>query len=106
MPKVDNLINVKDDAMVHRELLELEPPKISAKEHRNYAAMIRELHQERLEKYALKRRISQDKATNELMRLHSEGVNIASHISFIIGVPHNKYMSRLKQLHENSWFIR
>jgi hypothetical protein len=106
MPQVDNLSNVKDDAMVHRELIELDSPKISAKEHRNYSAMIRELHQERLEKYALKRGISQDKATHELMRLHSEKVNIASHISFIIGVPHYKYMSRLTQLHENAWFIR
>jgi hypothetical protein len=106
MPKIDKLINVKDDAMVHRELLELDSPKISAKEYRNYASMIQELHQERLESYALKRGISIDKATLEIMRLHSEGVNVASHISFIIGVPHNKYMTRLTELHENPWFVR
>jgi hypothetical protein len=106
MPKIDKLVNVSDDSLIHRELIELDSPKISAKEHRNYASMIQELHHERLETYALKRGISVDKATHELMRLHSEGVNIASHISFIIKVPHNKYMERLNQLHENPWFIR
>lgn len=106
MPKFDNLINVIDDELTDRELLDLEPPKMSRKEHTLNAQLIQDLHQERLVKYASERMISIDKATSELMRLHSEGINIASHISSVIGVSHNKYIRQLTRLKENSWFIR
>jgi hypothetical protein len=33
MPKFDNLIDVKDDAMTERELMNLEPPNMGRKEH-------------------------------------------------------------------------
>ena len=106
MPKFDNLIDVKDDAMTERELMNLEPPKMSKKEHALNSQLIQELHHERLLKYASERMISVDKATSELMRLHSERINIANHISSVIGVSHNKYIRQLTKLKENSWFIR
>ena len=106
MPQVDQLVNVIDDALTHRELIALDAPQVSAREYKNHSLIVQELHQERLETYAKKRKISVDKATYELIRLHRERINIASHISSIIGVNHNAYMHRLTNLHENPWFIR
>jgi hypothetical protein len=106
MPQVDQLVNVTDDALTHRELIALDAPVVSARQYKNHSLIIQELHQERLESYAKKRKITVDKATYELMRLHREQINIASHISYIIGTNHNAYMHRLTDLHENPWFIR
>lgn len=106
MPKVDNIVNVKDDSLIHRELVELDSPHISMKEYRDCAVLVQELHQNRLIEYAKKRQIGIDVATSEIMRLHSEGINVASHISYVIGVKHADYMRQLTDLHENPWFIR
>jgi phosphatidylinositol kinase/protein kinase (PI-3 family) len=107
MRQVDCLVKVKDDSLTHRELIDLDSEtKMSIKERCALSHSIRDLHQERLLKYAKKRNLSVHSATIEIERLHSEGVNIASHISYIIGVMHYDYMMRLKALHENSWFIR
>jgi hypothetical protein len=107
MPKVDNIVNVTDDSLVHRELIDMDSTaQLPVKLRCNYARMVQELHQERLERYARKRMISQEKATYELIRLHREKVNVASHMSYIIGDNHQRYMKRLTDLHENPWFIR
>jgi hypothetical protein len=106
MPKVDKIVNVIDDSLTHRELVDLDSGSMTSKEHKLYAVQIQDLHQDRLVRYATKRNISMHTATYELMRLHSEKVNIASHISSVIGEQHSKYMLKLQELHENPWFIR
>lgn len=64
------------------------------------------LHTSRLNKYADVIGISSEKAVVRLIHLHRQGVNIAEHISNIIGANHTDYMNKLKSLGEKNKFIR
>lgn len=67
---------------------------------------VQEYHHDRLLRYAEERNISLDKSVYELIDLHRRGVNVAKHMSAIIGVSHNKYKEYLSNLGEHHHFIR
>lgn len=70
------------------------------------AVMIQNYHQERLEKYAQVKEISVDKAIHRIMMMQKNGVNIAEHMSLVIGVKHQVYKDTLRKLGENHEYIR
>lgn len=67
---------------------------------------IQELHNSRLLKYAETIDVPFENAIVRLIHLHKKGVNIAEHISKIIGVNHVEYIRELHQLGEYTFFIR
>jgi hypothetical protein len=70
------------------------------------SVLIQDYHTDRLEKYAFKKEISLDKAVNEIMMLHKNQINVAKHMSQVIGVNHNTYKETLMRLGEHMDYIR
>lgn len=70
------------------------------------SVLIQNYHSDRLEKYAEVKEISLDKAVNEIMMLHKNQINVAKHMSEVIGVSHQKYKETLMRLGENHEYIR
>jgi len=67
---------------------------------------VQDYHHERLMKYIDARQVSIDIAVHELIDLHRKGVNVAKHMSAIIGENHTEYKRLLSNLGEHHHFIR
>jgi hypothetical protein len=67
---------------------------------------VQEYHHDRLMKYIDARQVSMDIAVHELIFLHRKGVNVAKHMSAIIGENHDQYKRLLSNLGEHHTFIR
>ena len=68
--------------------------------------IIQDIHQQRLEKFALAKYMAMDVAVLLLIDLHRKGYNIALHISETINEDHSEYIKCLSQLGEYEDFIR
>lgn len=68
--------------------------------------LIAEYHQSRLERYASARSISEDRAILTLMAMQKDGINVAEHMSAVIGEDHLVYIQTLVNLGENPMHIR
>ena len=70
------------------------------------SVLIQNYHHDRLEKYAEVKKISLQRAVSEIIVLHTKGVNIAQHMSEVIGINHEKYRQTLIKLGEHMDYIR
>jgi hypothetical protein len=67
---------------------------------------IQEYHNFRLQAYSSKTRLPKEAVVTLLLSKHKAGVNIATHISEVIGENHFDYVQQLINLGENPMFIR
>ena len=67
---------------------------------------VQDIHQDRLVRYAKKKKMSEGKAVIDLIIKHQTGMNVAKYMSEVLEENHDRYRQLLMQLGEHTKYIR